>query len=223
MFRRVVGGWQWKDIKGEPQSKDRLSGVINKLAAYRGTTCDVDLEQYVIRRINGEKTAEVERANEALREMIEAVVGMLRLLTWHDFETLVGLVFSVSGWRRQGDVGGPQKTIDIEMTLPTTDERAFVQVKSSTDQAELDKYVGQFETLSYHRMFYVYHSSKKPLAEPDDDTVTVVGPHKLAEMVVEAGLVSWLIRKASQTISGWHQRARQFWSTSRRRPCMPAR
>jgi len=135
----------------------------------------------------------------------------------------VGLVFSVSGWRRQGDVGGPQKTIDIEMTLPTTDERAFVQVKTSTDQAELDKYVGQFETLSYHRMFYVYHSSKKPLAEPDDDTVTVVGPHKLAEMVVEAGLVSWLIRKASQTISGWHQRARQFWSTSRRRPCMPAR
>jgi len=76
VFRRVVGGWQWKDIKGEPLSKDRLSGVINKLAAYRGTTCDIDLEQYVIRRINGEKTAEVERANEALREMIEAVVGM---------------------------------------------------------------------------------------------------------------------------------------------------
>ncbi len=197
VFRRVVGGWRSTDINGEPLSKNRLSGAINKLAAYRGTTCDVDVEQYVIRRINGEKTAEVEIANEALREMIEAVVGMLRLLTWHDFETLVGLVFSVSGWRRQGDVGGPQKTIDIEITLPTTGERAFVQVKSSTDQAELDKYVAQFETLSYDRMFYIYHSAKKSLAEPDDKTITVVGPLKLAEMVVEAGLVSWLIRKVS--------------------------
>lgn len=43
-------------------------------------------------------------------------------------------------------------------------------------------------------MFYVYHSGE---ADTDDERVTVIGPHKLAEMVVDAGLINWLIRKVS--------------------------
>jgi hypothetical protein len=35
------------------------------------------------------------------------------------------------------------------------------------------------------------------LTETDDDRVTLVGPEKLAEMVVDSGLVNWLIRKTS--------------------------
>jgi hypothetical protein len=41
---------------------------------------------------------------------------------------LVDLVFANSGWRRIGRVGKTQKTVDIELMLPTTGERAFVQV-----------------------------------------------------------------------------------------------
>jgi hypothetical protein len=41
-------------------------------------------------------------------------------------------------------------------------------------------------------MFYVFHSG---VAATDDERVTIIGPEKLAETVVEAGLVNWLIRK----------------------------
>jgi hypothetical protein len=43
-------------------------------------------------------------------------------------------------------------------------------------------------------MFFVFHSGN---ADTDDRRVTVIGPSQLAELVVDAGLVSWLIRKVS--------------------------
>jgi hypothetical protein len=43
-------------------------------------------------------------------------------------------------------------------------------------------------------MFYVFHSGK---ADTDDPRVTVIGPEQLADLVMDAGLVSWLIRKVS--------------------------
>ena len=94
-----------------------------------------------------------------------------------------------------GPVGKTQKTLDLDLTLPTTDERAFVQVKSKTTSAELAEYVGKIDELGpYDRMFYVYHSGK---AETHDDRVIVVGREKLSELVIDAGLTNWLIRKVS--------------------------
>jgi hypothetical protein len=43
-------------------------------------------------------------------------------------------------------------------------------------------------------MFFVFHSGE---AKTDDDRVSVIGPGKHAELVVDAGLVAWLIRKVS--------------------------
>jgi hypothetical protein len=107
----------------------------------------------------------------------------------------VDLVFSTSGWRRQGPVGKTQKTLDLDLTLPSTGERAFVQVKSKTTSAELAEYITKFNDLGlYGRMFYVFHSG---VANTDDDRVIVVGPDKLAELVLDAGLANWLIRKVS--------------------------
>lgn len=72
---------------------------------------------------------------------------------------------------------------------------AFVQVKSKTTSAELAEYVAQLDQHdSYDWMFYVFHSGK---AETDDERVIVIGPDRLAEMVVDAGLVNWLVRKVS--------------------------
>ena len=104
VFREVEGGWRSTDINGEPLTKDRLSGAVTKLAAYRGTSCDVDVADYVIRRINGLKTPEVERAVAALKEMKASVLGMMKQLGPKDFEMLIDLVFSISGWRRLGIV-----------------------------------------------------------------------------------------------------------------------
>ena len=43
-------------------------------------------------------------------------------------------------------------------------------------------------------MFYVFHSGE---AETTDRRVTVIGPENLAKLVVDAGLVNWLIHKVS--------------------------
>jgi hypothetical protein len=44
----------------------------------------------------------------------------MQLLGPGDFETLVDLVFFTSGWRREGIVGKTQKTLDIDLVLPST-------------------------------------------------------------------------------------------------------
>lgn len=194
-IRPIRGGWRCADIQGEPLTKDRLSGALTKLAAYRGTSCDLkDVREYVVRRINGEKIPQVERAIAAADVVKSSALELMRLLEPRDFETLVDLVFTASGWRRLGAVGGTEKTRDLDLILPSTDERAFVQVKSRTTSDELANYVAKIQDGPYDRMFYVYHSGE---ANTHDDRVTVIGPKRLSEMVVDAGLVSWLIRKVS--------------------------
>lgn len=206
--RKLVNGWSSIDRNGETLTKDRLSGALTKLAAYRGTSCTVDVADYVIRRINGEKTPQVERAVAALAVMRASVLEMMRLLGPRDFETLVDLVFATTGWRRLGPVGRAQPTLDFDLMLPTTEERAIVQVKSNTTSAELVDYIGRLPELGpYNRMFYVYHSGEATLDETtngdeDEDEhnrvkVHVLGPEKLADLVVDAGLIGWLIRKVS--------------------------
>jgi hypothetical protein len=193
-WRIVADGWRWQDLKDEPLTKTHLSGALTKLAAYRGTTCSVDVADYVIRRINGQKTAEVERAITALEGMRQSAQELMKLLRERDFELLVDLVFSTSGWRRQGSVGGAQKTLDFLIQLPSTAEQAIVQVKSETTSAQLAEYVGRLDDLPDTKMFYVFHSGSP---ETDDDRVTMIGPDRLAELVVDAGLTQWLIRKVS--------------------------
>jgi hypothetical protein len=197
VWRTVKGGWSGADVNGAPLSKDRLSGALTKLAGYRGTSCDVDVATYVVRRVNGQKMPEVERALAASQETSAAALDLIRMLTPQDFELLVDLVFSTSGWRRLGDVGRTQDTVDFELVLPSTRERAFVQVKSKTTSTELAEYVAKLGERAdlYRRMFYVYHSGSP--APPADQGVTLIGPEQLAEMVVDAGLVKWLIEKVS--------------------------
>ena len=120
----------------------------------------------------------------------------MALLTWRDFEILVNLVFSASGWRRIGESGGAQKTVDLELALPSTGERAFVQVKSRTSQAQLDDYVERLRNRPEARMFYVYHTTAGPLEVPNSKRCTLIDSPKLAGMVLDAGLFSWLLQKA---------------------------
>jgi len=195
VVRKIDGGWCDTDLNGEQLRKDNLSGALTKVVGYKGTSCNVDLKDYVLRRVNGLKVPEVERGIAAFGEMTAATLGMIRLLGPKDFEILVDLIFSTSGWRRLGVVGKTQKTLDLDLILPSTGERAFVQVKSRTDSKQLADYVSRIDDADeFSRMFYVYHTGH---AETNDQRVVVIGPEKVAEMAVEAGLVGWLIRKVS--------------------------
>ena len=191
-FRRVAGGWSCMDRLGDTLLKSNLPGSITKLAAYRGTSCWVDVAEQVIRRINAEIEPDVAKARLRFAAMIDAMVPLLKRLGPRDLEVLVELIFGASGWRRTDSTGGARKLVDLDLELPTTQERAFVQVKSRTSQKELDSYVAALEQESFSRMFFVYHTGN---LDTDNERVTLIGPTKLAHMVMDAGLTDWVIRK----------------------------
>ena len=81
-FRKVARGWKGRDTNGEPLTKDRLSGALIKLATYRGTSCDVDVSSYVIRRINGQALPEVQNAQDTVSALERSCINLMQLLTW---------------------------------------------------------------------------------------------------------------------------------------------
>jgi hypothetical protein len=62
----------------------------------------------------------VQRSNAVIsyKRLAKDVGDLLDQLHQDDFELLIELVFSSSGWRRISAVGGTQKTLDIALTLP---------------------------------------------------------------------------------------------------------
>jgi hypothetical protein len=196
-FRRTVDGWHGQTISGDDLFYERLSGRLLKVQGFRGTICGIDAEDYLLRKLGDEVTPQVQAAMQAEALMIKAISGLMGLLTWQDFELLVDLVFSSSGWKRTGTTGGVQNTVDIELILPSTQERAFVQVKSRATPAELNDYVARMANMDgVHRMFFVWHTGDVG-ALPENGRVTLIGPPKLARMVLDAGLATWLRAKVS--------------------------
>jgi len=195
-FRNTVDGWHSDDTKGKKLFTDKLSGNLLKMQAFRGTICSINDFEYLKRKLNGQLLPAVEEATQAENRMVEKIIPLMRLLTWQDFELLVDLIFSNSGWRRIGQVGKTQKTVDIELKLPTTGERAFVQIKSSASDSDLKSYLERLnETDAYDKMFFVWHTGE--IDEIEESKVKLIGPNHLARMVFDAGLASWLREKVS--------------------------
>jgi hypothetical protein len=196
-LRATVDSWHSTSLGGTPLTTDRLSGHLLKVQMFRGTICEVKALDYLLRKLGDELLPEVAAAEEAERALLTANIHLMRLLTWQDFELLVDLSFSASGWRRIGPVGKNQKTVDFELVLPTTGERAFVQVKSEANNASLADYIDRLgNMLTYDRMFFVWHTGEVT-DDRSSDTVTLVGPERLSRMVLDAGLSSWLREKVS--------------------------
>jgi len=197
-YRECVDGWHNTDINGKTLSSEKLSGSLLKVQGFRGTICDVKAFDYLIRKLNGQLLPQVEAATNAENEMVECIESLLGLLTWQDFELLVDLVFSNSGWRRVGQVGKTQKTIDIELILPTTSQRAFVQIKSSAGNRDLAQYLARLEESSlYDWMFFVWHTGRVDEPPEDKGNVVLIGPEQMSRMVFDAGLTNWLREKVS--------------------------
>lgn len=195
--RATVDGWHNTSVGGRRLSTDRLSGHLLKVQMFQGTICEVRAADYLLRKLNDQLSPQVAAAEAAESALLSAIVDLMRLLTWQDFELLVDLVFSSSGWRRISQIGGTKKTVDLELVLPSTGERAFVQVKSEASKTTLDTYMSLFsQTETYARMFFVWHTGD--LSEDDEQAnVTLLGPRRLSRMVLDAGLSSWVREKVS--------------------------
>ena len=101
-------------------------------------------------------------------------------------------------WSRPNLFHGAQTKM-MRLILPTTGEKAFVQVKSKTDQNEFNaEYLEVFREMSqFGRMFYVLHTCGENELTCEECNVTIIDATRPANMVLDAGLVSWLIRKVS--------------------------
>ena len=190
--RRIEGGWKCVDRNGKDLLKSNLPGSITNLAAYRGTSCSVKAADHVVRRINAELSEEVRLAEARRADLIDALVPLIRRLGPKDFEVLVELIFGASGWRRVDATGGTRKLLDLDLELPSTGERAFVQVKARTAQAEFDAYAQERKDGVFSRMFYAFHTGT---VRNEDAAITLINGEKLARMTLDAGLTDWVIRK----------------------------
>lgn len=226
-FKTTIDGWSNKDINGKPLIISELNGALTQVQAYQSTlhasvSKNPDLKDYFLQKINGQEIPIIKKAKKIKTAIKRNILELMGTLNPKDFELLIDLIFSKSGWQRINSVGGTQKDIDIEMILPSTSEKAFVQIKSKSDIKEMKKYFSKFNAWAdldqdIKVMFYVINSieklpqkfqpsiskNKNIISEilPKEyqklaDKINILTGEKLAEMVLDAGLFNWLLKKA---------------------------
>lgn len=197
--RKVIGTWRSDDINGQPLYVENLSGKLTKVQMFRGTICSVKESDYLLKRINAQVLPEIREAKDCLRNLVSSIKALIKNLSWQDFELLVDLVFSNAGWQRVATLGKVEKSIDLDVISPVTGRRAFIQVKSQSSKNEFKDYIDQFEGMpQYDEMYYISHTDTATLEEVQlPKNVQLIGLEHMAELTVNAGLVKWLITKAS--------------------------
>lgn len=195
-FRRTVDGWHRHSLMGDPLAVRSLSSALTRVAGYRMTICTIEREDYLLRRIRGEEEPLVIEMR-ALRSQLEsAAARMIAGLDWRDFEIMVELIFTRGGWQRQSALGTGEVDIDLLLDNPTTNETAWVQVKSSAIQATLDDYLERFRRDgSAQRFYFICHSPKGNLSLPPSSHLHLWAGVELARSALTAGLLDWLIER----------------------------
>jgi hypothetical protein len=196
-FRRTTAdGWRDHDVRGNKLLAAGISGHLSKIQRFSGTACKVNQIHRLQRLLNAEVSPAYRAVSEARAMLITHVEPSLVELHWKDFETLVDLLFRNAGWRRLSVLGETMKYADLELEEPINRERYQVQIKSAADARDFAEYRDQFSGQGFRKLFFVVHSpSRNLIQERSTDTVELVLPARLAEMVVDAGLVSWVLSK----------------------------
>jgi len=196
-YREVNGSWSDKDIHGNVLFINSIPGEISKIQGFRGTACGVKEKQTLYRLINDEPSPEFNAIQDSKEKLIENVVRGIKKLYWKDFETFVDLIFRQSGWRRLSMIGQKMKYADIELKDPITNDQYQVQVKSSANFSDFERYADQFNHQDYRKLYFVVHSPDNKLQnhETDYQDVELVLPKRLSQMAVDLGLVDWLMNK----------------------------
>ena len=84
---------------------------------------------------------------------------------------------------------------DLELEDPITSDRYQVQIKSAATLEDFERYSQEFDGKGYRRLYFVVHSPGKKLRRfrNERSSVELVLPERLSEMIVELGLVKWLM------------------------------
>ena len=189
--------WDNRSLSGRYLATSELPGIVTTTAGFKGTVCEPKGWREILRLILDEEDADAADAM-AARLAYQAAVGKLvARLRPRDFEVLVDLILSRSGWTRLAKVGGTTEGIDVEVENLAVNEIAFVQVKGAAGQGVLDEYVEKFRSRRqrYDRMIFAVHSPNGALSAPTTDPVQVWDGPKMAELVVRLGLGDWVAKR----------------------------
>ncbi|HCF3690275.1 TPA: hypothetical protein NID02_001587 [Pseudomonas aeruginosa] len=198
--RDVIGQWSSCDIHGKPLRVENIDGRVTKVQGYRGTICTVEMQDYLVKKINGHTIDEVQSAKDSLQRLRNEVEQLIKGLWWHDFELLIDLIFSKSGWQRFSVLGKTEKDIDLDVYSPATQKRAFVQIKSSTSKSDFESYLKSFDEYEqFEEMYFIYHTCREDLGSlvAERKNVHLWDLTRIAHLVVNSGLVEWLVNKRS--------------------------
>jgi Restriction endonuclease len=182
--------WSNRSLGGRLLAVADLPGIVTVVAGFRGTVSEPRASEGILRVIKDEQSKDTVASRDSRIHYVQVVSILMKQLRWKDFEQLVQLILDRTGWTRISVLGGNREGIDIEVANLTSDEIAFVQVKSSATQAVLDEYVGRFDARRdrYARMIFAVHSVNGPLISPADSHVQLWTCDKLGELVVRLGL-----------------------------------
>ena len=197
-MRCVIDRWRNTDVNGNRLRLDSMTTKITKVAAFQETICIPGGAADLLNRIRAAQSKPHKRAARAHDKLVVAIGDLLDQLHQDDFELLIELIFSSSGWKRISAVGGTQKTLDLAMILPTTGEYCFVQVKSQTNRTTFQNLVNALDnSQGYSRMFFGYHTPAERFENPAADRVTVWHRYEIAKQVVRAGLTDWVLSRTT--------------------------
>ena len=199
-YRNTISGWHDNDMVGTVLNDDRLSTKLTQLASYRRTSCQVAERDLCLRYINADRDADAIAVVDAQRHLRQAVEKLVVRLSWADFELLIDLILTRSGWQRISSLGGTLKDVDLIMEQPLTGERMAVQVKSSADQQVVNDYAERLSDRTEQRLLFICHSPVGTLVAPllpDRRSLTIMTAAEIAGRAIGCGLTSWIIGHAN--------------------------
>jgi hypothetical protein len=187
--------WSDRTVDGKRRLvMTELPGNVTAVAGFRATVCKPAASAQILRIIHNQENPLAHAAAIARQAYQDAVGRLVAELGDRDFEVLIDLILSRTGWTRLDVVGGTRADIDIEVENAALDEIAFVQIKSTASQSTLDKYVREFYEQSgrYRRMIFAVHTPKTELVPPEDPNVQIWTGERIAQLVVKHGLGDWV-------------------------------
>jgi hypothetical protein len=101
-LRKVIEGWRNTDVNGKPLRQDSITTKITKVVSFQETICKPHGRADLLRIIRCQPSKEHGRTTATIEQLRQHVGDLLDQLQEDDFELLIELIFSSSGWRRTG-------------------------------------------------------------------------------------------------------------------------
>ncbi|MDO4431641.1 MAG: restriction endonuclease [Lonepinella koalarum] len=195
-IRYTLNSWSDKDLNGNILWEDHIDGRISQVQAFRGTICEIQESEQLLRIIKGEMKEETKIAIAAREHLQESLYPLIAALNPDDFELLTDLIFARLGWQRESVLGKTKKGVDLVLHNPISNKTVNVQIKSRCDKSELEQFIYDCNTQEQEG-YFVVHNDSEDLRQITEKVpgITLWGKIEVSQLCIKLGLVDWLIKR----------------------------